>query len=297
MSSSFQKPKDMKYTDMAIYIDAHASDLLPEGSHEDVEIKVYEYIYLICYALAFKAGYFGKNLMVYDDFALYMAANVYTILIKRQRDAAAGKEFHGTPIKPVKSVLNYIKATLYPCKVDYQQAYYREVLNPEQEVNTDLFKEKATDGIQKEYSGNLFESYDATLQELPAITNSVFKHTPFAKDSVLRAKLVNSVYLTLIDQITLPNHIKEKIAKKRKSSSQWELSIRFMKAHEALERPVRLWHLDPSYANYVNLLAMEIKKELSKRMGYYIHSSELSPELIDRVLDTAYTTYDQDVEE
>lgn len=297
MQKSFEKPKGMKYTEMAMYIDAHEPELLDKNVDSNVENNVYKYIYLICYALAYKARYFGRNEHIYDDFALYMASNVYTVLLKRRAAFNEGKTYRNREIKPVKSVLNYIKATLYPFKVDYQQENYREIINPLMANDTSHYKEIMTNSIQEDYRGELEDSFSAALDDLPNIIENVMQQTPFKKHSTMKSRIVMSIYLTLIDQTTLPQHLKNKIARKRTYNTNWEMSVRFMRAHEAVGRPARLWHLDPSYENYINVLAAKVKSGLSKCAQYYVHDDELTAELIDRVMDSAYATYDAAPEE
>ena len=59
----FEKPKDLKYTDMSIWIDANA--YLPNCDDN----KLYEYLYHITKMLAYKARYF-KTSDMYEDFCL-----------------------------------------------------------------------------------------------------------------------------------------------------------------------------------------------------------------------------------
>ena len=59
----YQKPKDVTYTEMCMYID----DNVYKDNFD--ERLVYEYIYHIVYMLAKKAQYFKKN-SYYDDFAI-----------------------------------------------------------------------------------------------------------------------------------------------------------------------------------------------------------------------------------
>lgn len=292
MQRTFEKPKGLKYTDLAIYVDLHEPELGSPDIDPKIEDTVYSYIYLICHALATKAHYFGRNEHIYDDFALYMASNVYMVLIKRRKAYNAGKMYHEKPILPVKSVLNYIKATIYPFKVDYQQETYREIVNTAMADDTSLFKEKMEEGIQSDYRGRLIDSFSMALDEIGDVVEQVMQQTPFRRESLMKHKLKASICLTLLDQITLPQTLKKKITNRNRNTISWELSLKFMKAHETVGRPARLWHLDPSFANYVNVLTAKTKTLLSQRTQEYIHGSELTSSLVAKVIDTAYATYD-----
>ena len=108
---TYVKPKNVSYTDMAIYIDKH----IYSGNY-DANL-VYEYIYLIIYVLACKAKYFTKY-EDYDDFALYMSSRVYMRLIdKRQFEDIPGEK----KLDKIKSSLNFIKNLLYPIKLDFKK--------------------------------------------------------------------------------------------------------------------------------------------------------------------------------
>mgnify|MGYP003328814068 CR=1 FL=1 len=66
MNPLFKKPKDVRFVDMAIWIDEHIYD-------EDCDMdKAFTYMYLLAYMLASKAKYF-KNINDYDGFAYFLA--------------------------------------------------------------------------------------------------------------------------------------------------------------------------------------------------------------------------------
>lgn len=111
MASTFNKPHGLKYTDMAIYIDEHLNEVAEINANPEVEMKIYEYLYHLFYALAYKAGYFS-DMHYYDDYSLYCAGQMYMMLHRKM--TKAGQTMHGKEIKPVKSVLNYVKSVLYP---------------------------------------------------------------------------------------------------------------------------------------------------------------------------------------
>lgn len=50
--------------------------------------------------------------------------------------------------------------------------------------------------------------------------------------------------------------------------------------------------MEPSFENYVNVLAAKTKTLLAQRTQEYIHGSELTATLVTKVIDTAYATYD-----
>lgn len=52
MAVTFNKPANLKYTDLAIYIDANAYKIKNTGEYPGVESKIYEYLYHLIYALS-----------------------------------------------------------------------------------------------------------------------------------------------------------------------------------------------------------------------------------------------------
>ena len=69
----YEKPKDVTYTQMAIYIDQHAYD---ENQSEEKDNLIFEYLYHLIEMLAYKAKFFTRN-QYYNDFALYVASSVF----------------------------------------------------------------------------------------------------------------------------------------------------------------------------------------------------------------------------
>ena len=81
--------------------------------------------------LARKGNFFKKS-SYYEDFAVYMA----TMLFFRIKNP---KQFEDPPkLKKIKSILNYIKKTIYPRKVDFEQEFYSQVISTPDEEDTSI---------------------------------------------------------------------------------------------------------------------------------------------------------------
>ena len=103
----YQKPKDVTYTQMAMFIDKHAYD---ENSTNELNNLIFEYIYHLVEMLAYKAKFFNRY-SYYDDFAIYVASSVY---LRLKNPKQFEYDNNGNPkLKRVKSILNYIKTILY----------------------------------------------------------------------------------------------------------------------------------------------------------------------------------------
>ncbi len=275
MASTYSKPHGLKYTDMAKYVDEHLQDIAEADAHPEVEAKIYEYIYHLFYALSYKAGYFKDDLHYYDDYALYSAGEMYSMILKKLNRG-----------ERVKSILNYVKAVLYPFKVNFQRMNFRMVINPEIGQDTSALLDTMKNAIQSRYSMPLQECWQNAVQELPGLVSDVLNKTPFKNDVKMKHKLRISILLTFLNQITLPNKMQQKMQSKPNKLDKREDKI--LVAYQANAEPAILWHLDSTYSNYVKVLVTRVKKAFSQSLRYYIHGDDLSDEMLDDILKTAY---------
>lgn len=289
MGAMFNKPANLKYTDLAIYIDANAHKIINEGEFPLVEATIYEYLYHIVYALACKAAYFKPQ--YYDSFAGYAAGELYMSM--RKKLINDGKDNRGRTVVPVKSSLNFIKATLFPLKINYQKENFGSVIDPNVHGGTDLLKENITEAIQQQYRTIPIEVYQDTAQELPQIIKQVIQKTPFRNDCLFCQKLYISIILTLLNDITLPSKIHKKISKNlaKRVTNKTPLQLLSLYTNN-IEAPI-LWHLDKSFQDYVRIMVIKVKQLIAKSVEIGMHSGELSDELIDRLMRGAYDTYDE----
>lgn len=288
MSVTFNKPKGMKYTDMCIYIDKHLPDIAEPYANPEVEGKVYQYLYHIVYALACKSGYF-KNFADYDNFACYAACELYISMRKKQM--TAGTEVRGKVVVPIKSSLNFIKATMFPLKVNYQKEYFATVLDPK--LNEDVYDmdTDARENIQQHYRADLEESYMAAIACVPRFIAEVIRETPFRRDAVMCKRLYISTLLTFINDITIPNKLKNKLVSKMGNDNSDKYLEKLFNVYKANDEAPLLWHLDDGFSTYVRLLATKAKKLFSKELAYYIHCEDLSDEVLDAIMSNAYDAY------
>ena len=293
MASTFNKPHGLKYTDMAIYIDEHLNEVTEINANPEVEMKIYEYLYHLFYALAYKAGYFS-DMRYYDDYSLYCAGQMYMMLHRKMTNT--GQTMHGKEIKPVKSVLNYVKSVLYPWKINFQRQYFHTVLNPEEGHDTQILLDDIKNSIQSQYSLPTESCWEAAVEALPSLIATVMYESPIMRDQLLCKRIRTSVMLTLLDQMTLPNNLQRRWEEANKEGNEATkvLTNKVMTVYDANKENVILWHLDEKYSNYVKILTTRVKKEFSKELSYFIHENDLSDEMLDDIMKTAYTTYDND---
>ena len=108
----FEKPK-VRYVDMCIYIDDHIYT-------DDYSAElVYQYLYHIITMIAIKRDYFRARHDI-EDFSLY-ASSWYFMRLTDER------QFGDNPtLDTVKSILNYVKRTLFTLKRLYCKKHFRE---------------------------------------------------------------------------------------------------------------------------------------------------------------------------
>lgn len=288
MSVTFTRPRGLKYTDMAIYIDAHLPEIKNPNEHPEVEAKIYEYLYHIVYALSCKAGYF-RNFDDYDSFACYGACELFFSM--RKKLINEGKEVRGKAVVPIKSSLNFIKATLFPLKINYQRESFMQVLDPDIHESAAKFSEQTREDIQSMYRRNLYENLNDTVDMIPKLLQKVISLTPFRYDVLMRKKLQISILLTLLDDITMPNKLRKKIDSKKPVDNADKIINRLIIAYELNPNNVILWHLEDGYAGYVRLLTQRLKRWIGNELQVIIHGDDLADGIIDSVINSAYETH------
>lgn len=286
-ATTFKKDPTMKYTTMCIYIDKHMPQVTKPYENDLVETTIVEYLYHIVYALACKKQFF-KRWQDYDEFALYSASQLYVML--RNKYMNVGKVIHGKEVKPIKSCLNYIKAILYPLKVDYQNQNFRTVLNPEVDERWMGYGELLRDDVRSQYRTPFLDDVNEIMVELPTRVKKILKTTPYRNDPIMMRKLYISCMLTFISYLTIPNKIKNRWASTKKEPSDKSVLDVF-----GMEQPdIVLWHLPEHMRDYVQILFVRLKRVFGDELQIYRNRNDLSDEVVDTILKTAMSTYDTD---
>lgn len=298
MAVSFNKPKGLKYTDMCIYIDKNMPLVLNPGEFPKIEALIYEYIYHIVYALAYKKCYF-KEFADYDGFALYVASNLF--LNMRNRYQHAGEIRRGKEVKPVKSVLNYIKAILFPMRVAYQNQFFRMEIDPQVGQDTSKLESIVKESVRAKYNEDFGACFKDSLSNLPKLIGYVIKTTPYRRDRLLFRRLYISCYLSLLNQVTFANKVQKKLLKRvnsNKDGDRGEYAIKSYYYKNHLDKDsIILWHLDESFHDYVFVLVRRIKETFSKNLSDDYHAGDIHENEIDIILNSAFDTLVSNSEE
>ena len=285
---TFPKPPNIRYTQMAMYIDEHIPDIAVPGENTEVESLVYQYLYHLYFALSCKLHYF-KNMRDYDGYALYAAAQTYMTL--RDRWQHQGEKKGDKTIVPIKSSLNYVKTLLYPFKVNYQQAEFMTVINPEENPKQDTTEMDyyLRESVQADYNWGMTEAFLARVDEIPGIVKRIIMTTPYRKNPGMVRKLYISCLLSFISSITLSKGALNAISR---SSDETTTLIKQLDINGRRPESIVLWHLDKSFTDYIKVLLARIKKTVDTDFANVKHLFELKETTIDDILNSAYATYD-----
>lgn len=220
MHMSYKKPKDMSYTDMAKFIDAHIYD---EDKSPLMEQKLYEYMYQLFYMLACKKRYFIQ-IDDYDNFAKYGATRLYMRYCSPRQFIDEDSIEEGEKPKKldkIKSCLNYIKLILYGTKVNYQKENYREVINPDVESSFDpvAYSHRMATIVQQDYYMGIEEDIVTEISKISQKLDSIINETPYKNDKMISKNLKISCLLSFLNSVTLnrtaSNRLKRKIESKK----------------------------------------------------------------------------------
>jgi len=288
---SFERPKGLKIVDMCIYVDTNFSKFVqrPTQTEED---KLTKYIYWIIDSIAKKQHLFGNNYQYYDEFALFLTCEVFCIMRKKLEHA--GELSRGKEVVPIKSVLNFVKAVLYPYKVQFEQSMYSCVIMPDMISNPDELTENLRDEVRQQYLKDLQEELIVFMEELPnKIWDQFTKICPYRRDPAMMKRIYISVVLTLIENVTLRTKVEEKANSRLYRNDVKKLIGMYSKNNTN----VILWHLPDHMEDYIRFLTYKVKRIISNVISDRRSRFDLSDESIDDVIKTGFTTYSQDQEE
>lgn len=259
----FKKPPDITYTQMAIYIDEHVYT-------EDCDQQlIFEYLYHLARMLAVQTCSFRTE-KDYDDFSVFFASGVFMRLTNPKQNRINPKT--GEPkMKRVKSVLNYMKHTLYPRKVDFQQEFFAQVDVDVPEINS-LKVPTYTFANQLAFNAEKLMSveFDCCVGNIPETIKAFLKKIPYRYKSKEWNNIYISCLLTFLHSVTLPESVYRFFRDKKSISSDIEtLCMNYSRQNDT----VILYHLDESMRDYIYVLVRKIKSLIAKDLSDIVHFS------------------------
>lgn len=256
---TYKKPNNVSYTDMCIYID---DNIYTDNYSEEL---VFEYLYHIILMLALKAKLFTKH-CYYDGFAIFAASKVFFRLTNKKQSELTDS---GEPVmKRVKSVLNYIKSTLYYLKVDYEQKEYAQSLVAE-ECDTSYNYDNVVRNSARDLS---LVEFEMTMHDIAKTCKAFLKTIPYRQSSSEWLNIYTSVLLTFMNSITLRNKNLRRIEHLSSTQRLKDTHLQDMFLLEKYDKPV-LFHLDASMSDYIVVLTRQLRKLVAKDLSSIIHTN------------------------
>lgn len=207
MSRMPQKPRNKKYTDLCIYIDKvnyyRDENNNPTGLRElspEETSNVYTYIYNICYALSAKHHMLKKR-EDYEVFCLETAANIYMRLRREDQDYT----YQDRVMKPIKSILNFIKGSLGFMCITWQQQNFA------QNITEDVVDATKIDDVgdfirteaESQYTEKKREAYRDAIKRLPDYIKQSIGKSIYRKNALLAHEMYLSCCMSLCNALTL----------------------------------------------------------------------------------------------
>ena len=258
----WHKPQDLTYTQLCMYIAENLEKIKVPGENPDIENTIYNYLWLVVKALAIKKCMFN-SFQDYDAYAFHAANRLFFALRKNMINQ--GKVIKGKLIRPIKSCLNYMKALMYPMKIEFQNETYREVISEEfasKKFDAFSFKEalrnsaRADQGVTESFKLVLTEE----LQNIGNIADKILVESPFQKGTLDYKKLKISLLLNALN------------------------SLRTKGKLDANVQTILLWKLPKSMSSYVRILLTKFYTGVKYAIIECYKSVDINNDVIDKLL-------------
>ena len=278
----YKLPKDMTYTQMAIWIDEHAYD-------EDVDEELlFEYLYHLSMMLARRARYF-KNPEYLEMFAVELATSGFMRLQNRKQYIY--DEFGNPKMSKLKSILNYLKVILYPRKVVFEQQNYAQtdtIIDNTEDI--DLSSGYTFANLLQNSAEGLFKvEFSCCLETVVNTIKSCLKDIPYKYKSAEWYNIYISCLLSFLNSITLTNDDLERIRQFKYPSNQISAINNCFDNYKDF---VILYHLPESMRDYIQIQTTRIRHiiaaDLSDLINTEIDMHSLNTNIIKKELNGGY---------
>ena len=266
--------RGMRIVDLCIYVD---NNVYKENHDQE---KIFNYIYTIIHTLAVKHKFF-KNWNYYEGFALEAASRIYQRLVSPKQYLP---DDDPKKLKKIKSVLNYIKKTMHPMRVDYQNQIFNQYFDPILHEQTVMDIRDRSYKVCREQSSSLLHiEFEYYLQKLSYTIKKFLQTTPYRGDKVFMNNLYLSCMMTFLNQITLNNYNKKRYKNRLQKGYSTENFLNKVFLTEQ-EQSTVLFHLPDYLSNYVATLVNQIKHLISKDLTDLIGSFEPSDAIVKSII-------------
>ena len=281
---TFKKPDDVSYIDMCIYIDNHIYE-------DDCDFNiVYQYLYLLAYMLASSTQMLKYKYL--DSFALFAANKMYFRLTnKKQFELNEDGQYK---VSRVKSIMNYLKSSIYFLKVDFEQSEYYQEFNISE--SDDSLSYNYDNIVSNSLSGIDLIEFQMTMNDVSATCQKFLETIPYDKNSTEWLNIYVSTMLTFLNMVTLPNKSKKRL--EHLANKRTLRQYHYEDFYEAQEKPI-LFHLPESMSDYILVLARQMKHLVGCDLSDILHTKVgndviLIKSLGDDYAQEVYDTTDED---
>ena len=264
----YNKPKNIRYVDMAIYID---ENVRKEDADDEL---IFEYLYHLAKMLAYKRSFF-KESQKYEDFSIYLASKML-IRLKRTDEKVA----------PIKSILNYMKNVLYPEKVLFERENYKEnILTNAEDIDNDSFRESLVRMVD-ELKIIDFKLY---FDNIPKTIYSYVSKIPH-KDKAYIENIYISCLLSLLQSMTLSKTNKLRVENLMRSNKLTFVKLNNIYAVEKENSKV-YYHVDPKDKQLVDVLVNKLRHIISVDLSSILHENVGSNYSQDVLMSAVYSDF------
>ena len=236
----YRKPKDITYTDMAIWIDNNAY----KDDCDDEQL--FEYLYHIVKINAVKKKMFEKS-FYYEDFAIYATGIYFYRLFKRRENNK----------QRIKSIKNYIQSSLNFVKIDFQQENFCQCILPIDIISDINCRYEIVDLVPSIADDIKKVDFEYCLTNICQTIKYYISKLPTKKYSAEPLNIYISCLLTLLNMITLPNKCLKHIDTYSRKCDSNDIS-KLLKSQDCIDSVI-LYHLDKNMQNYIYILCRKIK--------------------------------------
>lgn len=272
-------PKE-RIVDLCIYVDKNLYN--PNADKE----KLFDSIYRIVYSLTLKQKVFQKW-DEYESFALFATSRLFH---RVQNPKQFLPDDHPKKMKKIKSILNFIKKTLYPMQVDYQKESFLQQFGPDYGGEAAQYiKKSITKSAQAQFNQSLTIDFKFYLSKISKSIKKFLTYSPYCEDKLLMHNIYISCLLTFLNQITLSNNNKKRMSNRLNSMYNIEDFINNIYVEEQQDSTI-LFHLPNTFNNYITTLVNESKIIILKDLRNLIDNSEPTEAIMQAIMQSVKET-------
>lgn len=250
------KSKKVRYVDMAIWIDNNVYS----GDFDSV--MLYDYLYHLSKMLAYKRGLCSTS-REYDDFSMYCASKYYFRLTNPKQFAEEDS------LPKIKSILNYMKRTLYTTKIDFDREHKSDSI--EDVID---YGEQFHQVLSNSVNSIAITEFKCYLNDVKRTVRSFLLKIPYKKGEW--QNIYVSCLLSLLNSMTLSRKAIAKVSHLEKTARLRPDIVDKLYKNERKNSTI-LYHLPENMRDYITVLVNSLRKVIANDLSSIIHE-DISPE-------------------